>query len=49
MTLSPACLAGDIACLDWQKDLPAAEALARKEGKRVLCFVLLGDLTADDC
>lgn len=33
----------------WEKDLDAARAAAAKEGKLVLRFVLLGDLTAEDC
>ena len=35
--------------IPWEKDLDAARAAAGKEGKLVLCFVLLGDLDAKDC
>ncbi len=33
----------------WEKDLDAAKEAAAPDGKLVLCFVLLGDLDAEDC
>ncbi len=33
----------------WEKDLDAAQGAAARDGRLVLCFVLLGDLDAEDC
>jgi hypothetical protein len=34
---------------EWQIDVSRAEALARSQDRLILCFLLLGDLTAPDC
>ena len=33
----------------WEKDLDAAEEVASSDGRLILCFVLLGNLDAEDC
>jgi hypothetical protein len=35
--------------ITWQKDLTAAREVARKEGKLVLDFLLIGALDRPDC
>ena len=39
----------DLSAFPWKEDLATARNAARTENKLVMCFQLLGDLTAPDC